>query len=118
LAVILGAACGSYFIWLPDLNGKVNLLAAATSQSGEQFKVVQFWGADLYTTRLEQISPDGKATTAVIEGDALKLWSCSIRVVETEKKLIILLGDGTPPIEYRWDNRWFVLPPGRKRVRD
>ena len=118
LAVILCVSCCSYFFWLPDLAGKVNLLAAARSQSGEQFKIVQFWGDDLYTTRLEQIGPDGKTTTAVIEGDATKLWSCSIRVREQENKLLIVLGDGSPPIEYRWDERRFVLPPGRERVRD
>jgi hypothetical protein len=47
----------------------VSLLASAESISGERFKVVQFWGSDFYTARVEHINPDGTVHIAVIDGD-------------------------------------------------
>jgi hypothetical protein len=99
---------------------KATVLATAESQTGERFIIAQYWlHEDLsYTTQLEQFSPDGTLRIAVIDGDDVEQSPCSVQVVEAEKKLIIRLTDGSSPIEYRWDQKWFVLPPGRERVRD
>lgn len=113
--------CGLYYclgVWIPDIGGKVSLLASAESTTGERFKVVQFWGSDFYTTQVEHISPDGTVNVAVIDSDDRKQWPCSARVIEAEKKLVIVLSDGSSPIEYLWDRKWFVTLPGWQRVRE
>lgn len=107
-----------YFVWPPDIFGKVTVLASAQSQSGEQFKIVQFWGADFYTTQLEQVSPDGTQRTTVIDGDDKKQWSCSVNVIDSENKLIIAIPAGSEPFEYRWDQTVIPLPLRRKQLHD
>lgn len=105
-------------IWPPDIfSGKANVLATGESESRMRFKVVQFWSWDFYTTQLEQINPNGTVDKAVIDCDDNKQWSCSLQIVESESKLIITLGDGSPPIEYSWERKWFILPPGQHRAR-
>ena len=125
--VLVGVCLAVFFymsyngIWPPDVFfARRTVLATASSQSGELFKIVQFWkGYDLsYTTQIEQTGPNGKLYIVVIDGDDLKLWSCLIKVIEEEKKLVIVLPDGSPPIEYLWDQKQFILSPGRQRVRD
>jgi hypothetical protein len=108
-----------YFIWPPDiLSRRAILLASAESTDGERFKIVQFWSYDFYTTRIEQISPDGSVNIAVVDCDDIKQWSCRVQVVEEEKKLIIAIPAGSEPFEYNWEKKWFVLPPGQQRLRD
>ena len=113
---------GLYYIlgiWPSDI-GRTRplLLASAQSASGERFKVVQYWSwLDWYRTQVEDTSPDGKLDVAVIDGDDRKQWPCSAKVVESNKKLVITLSDHSPPIEYIWDKKWFVTPPGSARAR-
>lgn len=35
-----------------------------------------------------------------------------MEVVEAEKRLLIALSAGAKPLEYRWDEKRFILPPG------
>jgi hypothetical protein len=120
VVIILAWCVLSYFgAWPPDIGAEREfVLATASSPNGEHFKLFQVWNGEPYATKLEQSSSDGMRRSHVIECDARKLWKGTLRVVEAEKKLIIVLGDGSPPIEYRYDSFTFVLPPGRQRVRD
>jgi hypothetical protein len=105
-------------VWPPDIGSdRVALLASAESSDGHRFKIVQFWGDDFYTTRVEHTEPDGTVRTAVIDSDDRKQWRCAVDVVEREKKLVIHLSDGSPPLEYSWETHWFILPPGQYRAR-
>lgn len=116
IVVLVGLiGCLNYYIWFPDIvRGQTTLLASAESQSGDQFKVVQFWGPDFYTTQLEHIGPDGTTNVAMIDWDDTKQWSCSISLIEGEKKLVISFSSERQVFEYRWDLGYFVLPAGRE----
>jgi hypothetical protein len=119
--LLLIVGCVAWFpgVWLPDLAGHVTDLCSAESQSGEKFRVTQFWGDDFYTIRFDHLSPDGSSKTQVIECDAMKHWrSCSMQLAEGDKKLVIDLHDGHALIDYRWAEKRFILPPGRQRLRD
>ena len=107
-------------VWPPDIgSSKVAVLTSAESASGERFRVVQFWnGYDFYTTQVEHTAAGGKQHVAVIDGDDRKQWRCSSRVMEAERKFVITLSDGSPPIEYLWDTKWFVTLPGWGGVRE
>ena len=122
VAVVALVWVGLYYclgVWPPDIGStKASLLASAESVTGERFKVVQFWGSDFYMMRLEHISPDGTEHIAVIDGDDKKQWSCSAQVIEPEKKLVVRFSDGSPPIEYLWEKKWFATLPGWQRIRE
>jgi hypothetical protein len=102
-------------VWPPDIvSERVAVLAAAKSDSGERFEIVQFFnGYESYTTQLKQFSQDGAIHTVVIDGDAFKSWTCSVAVDESEKKLTISLPGGSESLEYRWDEKRFVSPSRR-----
>lgn len=119
LGILWSALYYALGVWLPDIaSGKETLLASAESVTGERFKVVQFWSYDFYTTQVEQVSPDGTINVAVIDCDDRKQWPSSSWVSEAEKKFVINLSDGSPPVEYLWEKKWFVTLPGWVRVRE
>jgi hypothetical protein len=115
LFVVIAAATAwvSYFVWLPEIgSGKVSVLATAESANGERFRVVQFWnGYDFYTTQLEHIDAAGATKVAVIDGDDKKQWSCSLEIVEAEKKVIVTIPSGSKRLrEYQWERKLFITP--------
>lgn len=105
-------------VWPPDIvSGKGTLLASAESESGERFKIVQFWGIDFYTTQLEHIRPDGLIRKSVIDADDDKRWKCSAEVVEAEKTVVVSFPERPLITNYRWDLHRFVAPAGREPLR-
>jgi hypothetical protein len=113
VVVCVIAWCCLYFwlgVWPPDIfSGKVSILASAKSNSGAQFRVVQFFnGYESYTTQLEQINVEGATDVVVIDGDAFKYWSCSIDVIENDEKLVVSFPSSGRKLEYYWRTKKLV----------
>ncbi len=118
-----GAAFAAFWCWLvyglhvwpPDIvSGRETVLASVQSQSGERFKLVQFWGIDFYTTQLEHIRPDGSVKITQIDGDDDKRWKYSAELIEADKTLVVSFPDKPLTTNYRWDVQRFVAPVGRE----
>jgi hypothetical protein len=106
IALMLGLfGCLSYYVWPPDIiSGRPTILGSVESQDGERFQVIQFWNHnDFYTTQLTHFRPDASTNIAVIDSDDRKEWSCSIRLIEEEKKVVVFLKSKKQVFEYRWD---------------
>ena len=102
-------------VWPPDIvSGRATVLASVQSQSGERFKLVQFWGVDFYTTQLEHIRPDGSVKITQIDGDDEKRWKYSAELIEADKTLAVSFPDKPLTTNYRWDLQRFVAPVGRE----
>jgi hypothetical protein len=124
-AIVLVAAmwlglCYYLGVWPLDMfTRKATVLCSAESPKGGRFLVAQYWnGYDFYTTQLEEFAPDGMMRVRVIDGDDRKQKQCQIQLLEEEETVVITLGDGSAPIRYEWNEKKFVMPPGRGRLRD
>lgn len=70
-----------YGVWLPDVFGKQRTLCSATTSTGYQISIVQYWNhVDFYTTEARVIRPDGVSSTSLIDGDAAKSWSATLEI--------------------------------------
>ena len=106
-------------VWPPDmLTRRATVLCSAESPTGGRFLVVQYWGHDFYTTQLEELAPDGMMRVRVIDGDDKKQKQCQVQILEDDEALVVSLADGSPPIRYQWNEKKFVMPAGRGRLRD
>lgn len=120
IVLALGAlfAWISQYVWIPDvISPRAAVLASGTAQSGHRFQVVQYWnGVDFYTTELEDMNPNGQLTVAQIDWDDTKQWSCTMKVVEAEKKVVVTFPSEPEVWEYRWDLGYIVAPRDRKDI--
>jgi len=105
-------------VWPPDvLSGRTFVLASAASQTGDRFQVVHYWNySDFYTTELEHLSADGTLKVTQIDWDDTKQWSCEVRVIDEEKKVLITFPSEPEVWEYRWDLGYIVAPYNRKDI--
>lgn len=108
----------SQYVWIPDMiSPRASVLASGSTQSGHRFQVVQYWnGADFYTTELEDMNPSGQLTVAQINWDDMKQWSCTMKVVEAEKKVVVTFPSEPHVWEYRWDLGYIVAPHDYKDI--
>ena len=71
----------AYGVWLPDILGTQHTLCSASTSTGYQVSVVQYWNyADFYTTEIRVTDPDGLTSVTIIDGDASKSWSATIEI--------------------------------------
>jgi hypothetical protein len=103
-ALAVALLCG-IVVWPFDIvTGRVGQLASL-EVAGERFHIVQFWGADFYTDQLEHTTAEGIITRHEIDGDDMKRWSCHVKVIEPERKLVITFPGDSRYFEYHWDTR-------------
>lgn len=86
------------------VTGRVSELASL-ELNGERFRIIQYWREDSYATQLEHTTPDGITTRHEIDGDDRKQWSCHVKIVEEERKLVITFPSQPGYREYFWDEK-------------
>ncbi len=96
LAIFLSFALPlAYGVWLPDVFGKQHTLCSATTSTGYQISIVQYWNhVDFYTTETRITSPDGVTSISVLDGDASKNWGATLEVDPSEKSATYRLPSG------------------------
>jgi hypothetical protein len=82
IVVLIGVAfplfCG---VWVLDIAGKRHVLCKATTPTGYQVSIVQYWNhVDFYTTEARVTSPAGVTSIIVLDGDADKSWTASLEI--------------------------------------
>ncbi len=110
IAVVFVLSKCSYYVWPPDvITGRKIRLCSAHSKAGDRFEVSQYWNyEDFYTTELLHIRPDGREHKDVVDSDDNKEWSCSARVLENEKLLLLAFSAKNTVVAYRWDTDRFI----------
>ncbi len=84
-----------YGVWLPDVFGKQHTLCSATTSTGYQISIVQYWNhVDFYTTEARITPPDGVTSIHVLDGDASKTWGAILEVDLSEKSATFKLPNG------------------------
>ncbi|MGL5016543.1 MAG: hypothetical protein ACRDBP_00295 [Luteolibacter sp.] len=84
-----------YGVWLPDVFGKQHTLCSATTSTGYQISIVQYWNhVDFYTTEARIAGPDGVTSLSLLDGDASKAWSATLEVDPSEKSATFKLPNG------------------------
>jgi hypothetical protein len=79
-------------IWLPDLFvPNDNVLAERQLESGDSFKVIQYWNETCYYTVLEHRGAAG-LKTQVLDCEDRKRWRVPISVDEKNKTIFVSLG--------------------------
>jgi hypothetical protein len=84
-----------YGVWLPDVFGKQHTLCSATTSTGYQISIVQYWNhVDFYTTETRVTSPGGVTAISILDGDASKTWSATLEIDPSQKSATYRLPDG------------------------
>jgi hypothetical protein len=84
-----------YGVWLPDVFGKQHTLCSATTSTGYQISIVQYWNhVDFYTTEARITAPGGEVSTILIDGDAAKSWSATLEMDPSRTLATYRLPDG------------------------
>ncbi len=96
LILILGLGIPlAYGVWLPDIFGKQHTLCSVSTSTGYQVSIVQYWNhVDFYTTEAQITSPDGITSISLIDGDASKIWSATLKIDPAEKGTTYTLPNG------------------------
>lgn len=90
---------------------------AAIEVGAERFRIVQQLGLDYFRDQLEHYDPNGSVTIHELDADDHYRQSCSIKVFEAERRLLIIFPGDQRFFEYQWDikqltkngdhSRWF-----------
>jgi hypothetical protein len=92
LSLVLPLAMG---VWLPDVFGKQHTLCSATTSTGYQISIVQYWNhVDFYTTEARITSPEGVTSISLLDGDASKTWSATLEIDSSQKGATYRLPNG------------------------
>ena len=85
----------AYGVWLPDVFGKQHTLCSATTSTGYQVSIVQYWNhVDFYTTEARMTAPGGATSIILIDGDAAKSWSATLEMDPSQTQATYRLPDG------------------------
>ncbi len=91
-SLVLPLAMG---VWLPDVFGKAHTLCSATTSTGYQISIVQYWNhVDFYTTEARVTDPDGVTSITVIDGDAAKSWSATLEIDRSQTGATYRIANG------------------------
>jgi hypothetical protein len=99
-ALIFPLAVG---VWLPDvLYAKHHTIAEIVASDGNSFRVIQYWNrGDFYNTELLHLTPEGRTSRHVLDGDDSKSWSVPITVDVIKKNVYVRLsGNRTKTVKY------------------
>ena len=90
-------------VWLPDMfSSRARTLASTKLADGTDFRVVQYWGSDFYTTELWHTTSDGQQHVEVLDGDDCKSWHVPLSVDSQNRTVsVTLCGDREKTI--RWE---------------
>ena len=92
LSLFLPLAMG---VWLPDVFGKEHTLCSATTSTGYQISIVQYWNhIDFYTTEARVTGPDGVTSVSPIDGDASKSWSATLEIDRSQTRATYRIPNG------------------------
>jgi hypothetical protein len=84
-----------YGVWLPDVFGKQHTLCSATTSTGYQVSIVQYWNhVDFYTTEARITAPGGATSIIPIDGDAAKSWGAALEMDPSQTLATYRLPDG------------------------
>jgi hypothetical protein len=88
--------------WLPDVfSGRTYTLAVTKLADGSDFRIVQYWGGDFYTTELWITFPDGRRECQVLDGDDSKSWHLPMAVDPASRTVSVTLS-GNRPKTIKW----------------
>jgi len=80
---------------LPDVFGHEKTLCTATTSTGYQISIVQYWNhVDFYSTEARVVSPEGVTTVTMLDGDAAKSWGGTLEVDSSQTGATYTLPDG------------------------
>lgn len=111
IVITLSSVC-LFYVWPLDFFGSKKIVTQATTSSGHNFAIAQWWNrVDFYSVELQHISPEGAKYSCIVVADTPKWWSCNMHFTSNANQVEITHNGKNVGI-YDWQMKILRRPNG------